>query len=52
MSTDKKSTESPKNLYSQLKGELKLQINQHLYDRGIISREVYEQAKVKLVSST
>lgn len=35
-----------------LKSEIKLQINQHLYDRGIISREVYEQAKVRLVSST
>ena len=30
-----------------LKNELKLQINQ-----GVVSREVYEQAKVKLVSST
>ncbi len=35
-----------------LRSEIKLQINQHLYDRGVISREVYEQAKVKLVSST
>lgn len=35
-----------------LKNEIKLQINQRLYDRGVISREVYEQAKVKLVSPT
>lgn len=35
-----------------LKSELKLQINQRLFERGIISREVYEQAKLKLVSPT
>lgn len=35
-----------------LKSELKLQINRHLFERGIISREVYEQAKVKLVAPT
>ena len=35
-----------------LKSELKLQINQRLFEQGVISREVYEQAKVKLVSST
>lgn len=35
-----------------LKSELKLQINQRLFERGTISREVYEQAKLKLVSPT
>lgn len=35
-----------------LKNEIKLQINQRLFERGIISREVYEQAKVKLISPT
>lgn len=35
-----------------LKDELKLHINQRLFERGVISREVYEQAKIKLVSST
>ena len=35
-----------------LKSELKLQINQRLFEQGMISREVYEQAKIKLVSST
>lgn len=35
-----------------LKRELKLQINQRLFERGIISCEVYEQAKLKLVSPT
>lgn len=34
-----------------LKNELKLQINQRLFEQGLISREVYEQAKIKLVSS-
>ena len=32
-----------------LKSEIMLQINEHLYLRGLISREVYEQAKVKIV---
>ena len=35
-----------------LKNELKLQINQRLFEQGVVSREVYEQAKVKLVSAT
>lgn len=35
-----------------LKSELKLQINQHLFEQGIISCEVYERAKIALVSST
>ena len=35
-----------------LKSELKLQINQRLFEQGCISREIFEQAKVKLVSST
>ncbi len=29
-----------------------LQINQRLFDSGIISKDVYEQAKIKIVSST
>ena len=32
-----------------LKSEIMLQINEHLYLRGLISREVYEQAKVRIV---
>lgn len=35
-----------------LKNEIKLHINQRLFEQGVISREVYEQAKIKLVSST
>ena len=32
-----------------LKSEIMLQINERLYIGGLISREVYEQAKVKIV---
>lgn len=32
-----------------LKSEIMLQINERLYLRGLIGREVYEQAKVKIV---
>lgn len=32
-----------------LKSEIMLQINERLYIRGIISRELYEQAKIKIV---
>ena len=35
-----------------LKNELKLQVNQHLFEQGKISREVYEQAKIRLVLSS
>ena len=34
-----------------LKSEIMLQINERLYLRGLISREVYEQAKVKIVKN-
>lgn len=34
-----------------LKQEIMLQINQRLFDKGVISQDVYEQAKIKLVSS-
>ena len=32
-----------------LKSEIMLQINERLYLRGLISRELYEQAKVKIL---
>ena len=32
-----------------LKSEILLQVNERLYLRGLISRELYEQAKVKIV---
>ncbi len=35
-----------------LRNEVMLQINQRLFDSGIISKDVYEQAKIKIVSST
>lgn len=34
-----------------LKSEIMLQINERLYIRGLISRELYEQAKVKIVKN-
>ena len=33
-----------------MKSEIMLQINERLYIRGLISRELYEQAKFKIVS--
>lgn len=33
-----------------LKKEIMLQVNQELFDQNIISKEVYEQAKIKIVS--
>lgn len=35
-----------------LKNEIKLQVNQRLFEAGVISREIYEIAKVKIVSCT
>ena len=35
----------------ELKSEIMLQMNERLYIRGIISRELYEQAKVKVVKN-
>lgn len=37
---------------SQLKTEVMLQVNQHLYDQGVISRDIYQQAKDRIVSSS
>jgi len=34
-----------------LKQEVKLHINNRLYETGMISKEVYEEAKVRIVSS-
>ena len=34
-----------------LKSEIMLQINKRLYLRGLISRELYEQAKVRIVKN-
>lgn len=34
-----------------LKSEIMLQINERLYLGGLISREVYEQARVKIVKN-
>ena len=36
---------------SALKSEIMLQINERLYLRGLIGRELYEQAKVKIVKN-
>ncbi|MGM9618413.1 MAG: hypothetical protein ACI3W8_01040 [Oscillospiraceae bacterium] len=32
-----------------LKQELMLQINQRIFDQGLLSRETYEEAKVRIV---
>ncbi len=34
-----------------LKSEIMLQVNERLYIRGLISREAYEQAKIKIVKN-
>ena len=34
----------------ELKKEIMLQINQTLFEKGMISKGVYEQAKIKLVN--
>ena len=36
---------------AELKSEIMLQINEHLYLSGLISRELYEQARLKIVKS-
>ena len=36
---------------AELKSEIMLQINEHLYIRGLISRELYEQARLKIVKN-
>ena len=34
---------------TELKSEIMLQVNERLYIRGLISRELYEQARLKIV---
>ena len=36
---------------AELKSEIMLQVNEHLYISGLISREIYEQAKIKIVKN-
>lgn len=36
---------------TELKSEIMLQINERLYIRGLISRELYEQARLKIVKA-
>ena len=38
-------------MLSALKSEIMLQINERLYLRGLISRELYELARVKIVKN-
>lgn len=38
-------------IQAELKSEIMLQINEHLYIRGLISRELYEQARLKIVKT-
>lgn len=33
-----------------LKKELMLQINQRLFDQGLLARETYEEAKIRIVN--
>lgn len=36
----------------ELKKEIMLQVNQRLLDTGMISEEIYRQAKIKIVNGT
>ena len=36
---------------AELKSEIMLQINERLYISGLISRELYEQARIKIVKT-
>ena len=38
-------------IQAELKSEIMLQINERLYIRGLISRELYEQARLKIVKT-
>ena len=38
-------------MHSELKSEIMLQINERLYISGLISRELYEQARLKIVKT-
>ena len=38
-------------IQAELKSEIMLQINERLYIRGLISRELYEQARLKIVKN-
>lgn len=35
-----------------LNEEIKLQVNKTLFEKGVISREIYEAAKVRIVNGT
>lgn len=35
-----------------LRNEIKLQINQNIFDQGLISREIYELAKNEILRNT
>lgn len=37
-------------LPTELKSEIKLQINQRLYESRLITREMYEEAKIRIVA--
>ena len=38
-------------MQTELKNEIMLQINERLYISGLISRELYEQARLKIVKN-
>ena len=38
-------------IQAELKSEIMLQINERLYISGLISRELYEQARLKIVKT-
>ena len=38
-------------MQTELKSEIMLQINERLYISGLISRELYEQARLKIVKN-
>lgn len=38
-------------IQTELKNEIMLQINERLYISGLISRELYEQARLKIVKT-
>lgn len=40
------------NRFSELETELMLQINERLFQKGLLTREIYEAAKVKIVRHT
>lgn len=42
----------PETLAVALKKEIMLQINQALFDKGVIPKNVFDQAKIKIVNGT